>query len=42
MTDLFVSSHGVRIAVRDYGGEGRPLVFAHGGPGPNLANWDRS
>ncbi len=40
MTDLFVDSCGVRIAVRDYGGHGRPLVFAHGGPGPNLTNWD--
>lgn len=40
MRDLFVDSGGIRLAVRDYGGEGHPLVFVHGGPGPNLALWD--
>lgn len=40
MTDRFVDADGVRLAVRDYGGEGQPLVFVHGGPGPNLALWD--
>jgi pimeloyl-ACP methyl ester carboxylesterase len=39
--DLFVDAGGVRLAVRDYGGEGRPLILLHGGPGPNLAVWDR-
>ena len=39
--DLFVDSGGIRLAVRDYGGEGRPLIFVHGGPGPNLVSWDR-
>jgi pimeloyl-ACP methyl ester carboxylesterase len=38
--DLIVDSGGVRLAVRDYGGKGRPLIFVHGGPGPNLASWD--
>lgn len=40
MEDLFVNSNGIRLAVRDYGGEGRPLVLVHGGPGPNLISWD--
>ncbi len=39
-TDLVVVSGGVRLAVRDFGGDGRALVFVHGGPGPNLASWD--
>ncbi len=39
-TDLFIDSGGVRLAVRDYGGRGQPLVFVHGGPGPNLTSWD--
>lgn len=38
--DLSVDAGGVRLAVRDYGGEGRPLILVHGGPGPNLAIWD--
>ena len=40
MTDLFVDSSGVRLAIRDYGGDGRALVFVHGGPGPNLTSWE--
>jgi hypothetical protein len=28
--DLFVDSGGVRIPVRDYGGDGVPLVLVHG------------
>jgi pimeloyl-ACP methyl ester carboxylesterase len=38
--DFFVHSADVRLAVRDYGGDGPPLMFIHGGPGPNLASWD--
>jgi pimeloyl-ACP methyl ester carboxylesterase len=39
-TDSVINNDGVRIAVRDYGGKGRPLVLVHGGPGQNLAAWD--
>lgn len=35
-----VVADGICLAVRDYGGEGRTLVFLHGGPGPNLSSWD--
>jgi esterase len=37
--DLFVNSAGVRLAVRDYGGSGVPLVLVHGHYG-NLAEFD--
>ena len=40
MNDVYVESNGVRIAVKGYGGEGTPVVFIHGGPGPNLGEWD--
>lgn len=31
MTDLFLEAHdGIRLAVRDHGGDGRPLVLMHG------------
>ncbi len=41
VTELSVDADdGTRIAVRDYGGDGRTLIFIHGGPGPNLASWD--
>src|SRR5688572_18815296 len=31
VTDLFVDAHdGIRLAVRDHGGDGRPLVLLHG------------
>ena len=39
-TDFFVDSGGVRLAVRDYGGTGQPLIFIHGGPGPTLSSWN--
>jgi pimeloyl-ACP methyl ester carboxylesterase len=39
-SDTTVDNNGVRIAVRDYGGAGRPAVLVHGGPGQNLAAWD--
>ena len=38
--DLFVDSGEIRLAVRDYGGAGQPVVLVHGGPGPNLTSWD--
>jgi pimeloyl-ACP methyl ester carboxylesterase len=38
-TDGFVDSDGVRIAVRDFGGVGAPIVLVHGHYG-NLANFD--
>jgi pimeloyl-ACP methyl ester carboxylesterase len=38
--DLFVDSAGVRLAVRDFGGEGSPLVLVHGHYG-NLAELDQ-
>lgn len=38
-TDYFVASDGVRIAVRDYGGNGAAIVLVHGHYG-NLANFD--
>ena len=38
--DLSINSGAVRLAVREYGGEGTPLILVHGGPGPNLAFWD--
>jgi pimeloyl-ACP methyl ester carboxylesterase len=37
--DLFVDSGGIRIAVRDYGGEGVPVVLVHGHFG-NLGSFD--
>jgi len=37
--DFFVNSAGVRIAVRDYGGEGVPIVLVHGHFG-NLGSFD--
>lgn len=37
--DLFVDSEGVRIAVRDYGGVGVPLLLLHGHYG-NLGSYD--
>jgi pimeloyl-ACP methyl ester carboxylesterase len=40
MRDFFIESGDVRLAVRDYGGEGRSLLFVHGGPGPNLGLWE--
>jgi len=40
-TDDVIDSGDVRLAVRDYGGTGRSLVLLHGGPGQNLATWDR-
>lgn len=39
--DVTIDATGTRIAVRDYGGSGRDLLFLHGGPGPNLGAWDR-
>lgn len=38
--DVFVDSAGVRLAVRDYGGSGVPLVLVHGHYG-NLAEFDQ-
>jgi pimeloyl-ACP methyl ester carboxylesterase len=35
-----IAGTGVTIAVRDYGGSGRPAILVHGGPGQNLATWD--
>jgi len=40
MRDGTIDNGGVRLAVRDYGGDGRPIVLVHGGPGQNLAAWD--
>lgn len=37
--DLFVDSGGVRVAVRDYGGDGVPVVLVHGHFG-NLGSFD--
>ena len=37
--DLFVESGGIRLAVRDFGGSGVPLVLVHGHFG-NLAEYD--
>lgn len=37
--DVFVDSGGVRIAVRDYGGDGVPVVLVHGHYG-NLGSFD--
>lgn len=37
--DSFVDSEGTRIAVRDHGGAGVPIVLVHGHLG-NLAEWD--
>ncbi len=38
--DFTVDSGGIRLAARDYGGSGRPVVLLHGGPGPTLATWN--
>lgn len=38
--DTTVRNGNLKIAVRDYGGVGRPIVLVHGGPGQNLATWD--
>ena len=38
--DVFVDSGGVRLAVRDYGGSGVPIVLVHGHYG-NLSEFDR-
>jgi pimeloyl-ACP methyl ester carboxylesterase len=38
--DETINNDGVAIATRDYGGDGRALIFIHGGPGQNLATWD--
>lgn len=38
--DSMIAGTGVTIAVRDYGGSGRPAILVHGGPGQNLATWD--
>lgn len=38
-TDLFVRGHGPRLAVRDHGGSGPPIVLIHGHYG-NLASFD--
>src|SRR4051794_3746813 len=38
--DLFVDSSGMRLAVRDFGGSGTPLVLIHGHVG-NLAEFDQ-
>jgi len=38
--DGTVDSNGVAIAVRDFGGEGSPIVLVHGN-GLSLASWDR-
>ncbi len=40
MDDFFIDSDGVRLAARDYGGTGRPVILVHGGPGPTLTSWD--
>lgn len=37
--DLFVDSDGVRLAVRDYGGSGAPVILVHGHYG-NLGQFD--
>ena len=37
--DLFVDSGGIRLAVRDYGGDGAPVVLVHGHFG-NLGSFD--
>lgn len=37
--DYVVDSHGIRLAVRDYGGSGVPIVLVHGHAG-NLAEYD--
>jgi pimeloyl-ACP methyl ester carboxylesterase len=39
-SDHFVDSGGVRIAARDFGGEGAPVVLIHGHYG-NVANFDK-
>lgn len=36
VVERMVHSGGLRLAVRDLGGSGRPVVLVHGGPGPNL------
>ena len=36
--DSFVDNHGVRLAVRDYGGSGRSVLLIHGA-GRSLADW---
>jgi pimeloyl-ACP methyl ester carboxylesterase len=38
--ERYVDNHGIRIAVRDFGGNAAPVVLIHGGPGQNLATWD--
>jgi pimeloyl-ACP methyl ester carboxylesterase len=39
-TDRFVERDAVRLAVRDYGGEGLPILLLHG-LGHNVCAWDR-
>lgn len=38
--DAMIAGAGITIAVRDYGGSGKPAILVHGGPGQNLATWD--
>ncbi len=38
--DSIVEGAGATLAVRDYGGSGKPAILVHGGPGQNLATWD--
>lgn len=38
--DFFIQDDGPRLAVRDYGGEGPPIVLVHGGYG-NLGSFDQ-
>ena len=38
--DTTIRNGNLNLAVRDYGGNGRPIVLVHGGPGQNLATWD--
>jgi pimeloyl-ACP methyl ester carboxylesterase len=38
ISESTVSSHGIDIAIRDHGGNGRPVVLLHGG-GRNMDDW---